>query len=146
MKPGLTPGLTAELEVTVSPDMVAHFGGQVVHNLFSTSALVQSMEWAARRLIEPFLESHEEAMANHIEVSHLAMTLPTTDVLVRATLTEIRDRKIICDVEAFNSRGKLARGTVTQALVEKTWLDKKMKELALINQLSRQFDKASNAQ
>jgi fluoroacetyl-CoA thioesterase len=101
------------------------------------------MEWAARQLISAYFESHEEAMGYHVECSHLAMTLPGMKVSIKAKLSEIRDRKLVCDVEAFNSRGKLARGTVTQAVIEKSWLTKKVNELALINQLSSQAEAAS---
>lgn len=146
MKPGLAIGQTAEVEITVTQEMLARFGGQLVHELYCTSALVNHMEWAARTLLVPYLEAHEEAMGYHVDVSHLAMTLPGTKVRIVASLREIRDRKIVCDVEAFNGRGKIARGEVTQALVEKSWLDKKIKELTIINQLSGQVEAAPKAQ
>lgn len=137
MKPGLKIGQAAEVEITVEPDAVAAFEGETVHKLYSTSSLVHEMEWAARRTILPYLEEHEEGMGFHVEVSHLAMTLPAMKVRVKATVTHLRDNKVVCDVEAFNSRGKIARGTVTQAIVEKSWLDKKIKELTLIHQLAQ---------
>ncbi len=137
MKPGLKIGETAEVEITVTPDVVATFEGETVHRLYATSSLVHQMEWAARRTILPYLEQHEEGMGYYVEVSHLAMTVPGMKVRVKATVTDIRDNKVLCDVEAFNPRGKIARGTVTQAIVEKSWLDKKIKELTLIHQLAQ---------
>lgn len=53
-------------------------------------------------------------------------------VLFKATVTDVRDRKVECEVEAFNARGKLARGTVVQAIVEREWLEKKMREMSVI--------------
>ncbi|HEY9869215.1 MAG TPA: thioesterase family protein [Candidatus Obscuribacterales bacterium] len=138
MKPGLTTGQTAEVEITVTADMLAAFNGEPVHDLYSTSALVHHMEWASRRLLLPYLEDHEEGMGSHVEVSHLALTLPGMKVRVKARVIEVRENKVVCEVEAFNPRGKIARGTVTQAVVEKSWLARKIKELSLIHQLAQQ--------
>jgi predicted thioesterase len=136
MKPGLKIGQTAEIEVEISDTMLANFDGRPVHNLYSTSALVNQMEWVARKAILPYLEEHEEVMNSYVEVSHLTLSLPGMKVRVKAVVSEIRDKKIVCDIEAFNSRGKIARGSITQSLIEKQWLDRKMKELSIINQLA----------
>jgi predicted thioesterase len=136
MKPELTVGKTEELEILVTPDMVAKFGDTTVHKLYATSALVHHMEWAARKILEPYLEEHEEGMGYHAEVSHLMPTIPGMKVKLKATVSDIRDRKVVCDIEAFNPRGKIARGTVTQAIVEKSWLDNKIKEMTLVHQLA----------
>ena len=137
MKPGLKIGETAEVEITVTTDLVARFEGETVHELYSTSSLVHHLEWAARRTILPYLEDDEEGMGCHVDVSHLAMTIPGMKVRVKATVTDVRDNKVFCDVEAFNQRGKIARATVTQAVVNKSWLDKKIRELTLIHQLAQ---------
>lgn len=143
MKPGIHIDQSAEIEITVTPDMQVSFGGKIIHELYSTSWLVQHMEWTARKIIEPYLQPHEEAMGSHVEVSHLMLTLIGMQVRIKACVHEIRDNKVVCEVEAFNIRGKIARGMITQSIVEKTWLDKKMKEMSLINQLSNSTQAAS---
>ena len=136
MKTGLQVGQSAEIEVEITNAMLANFDGRPVHNLYSTSALVNHMEWVARKVILPYLEEHEEVMNSHAEISHLTLSLPGMKVRVKAVVSDIRDKKIVCDIEAFNSRGKIARGSITQSLIEKQWLDRKMKELSIINQLA----------
>jgi len=136
MKPGLEVGQTHEFDIKVTKEMRAQFGEETVHDLYSTSALVHHMEWASRKLLIPYLESHEEGMGSHVEVSHLMLTPTNTKVRIRATVLEIRDRKLVCEVEAFNVRGKIARGTVTQTVVELAWVQEKMKEMAIIDQLA----------
>lgn len=138
MKAGLEIGQTAELEIDVKDEMTARFAGETVHELYSTSYLVHHMEFAARKLILPYLEDHEEGMGCYIEVSHLSFTLPGMKVNLTATVTDIRDNKVIAEVEASNMRGKVARGTVTQAIVEKEWLEKRMKELMVIRNISKE--------
>jgi len=138
MKAGLEIGQSAEIDILVTKDMRTEFVGETVHDLYSTSDLVNHIEWAARKCLMPFLDTNEEGMVSHVEVSHLTLTVTGMSVRVKATVSEIRDKKIVCDVEAFNTRGKIARGTVTQSIIERTWLENKMKELSLINQLARQ--------
>ena len=133
MKSGLMKGQSAELEITVTPDMEAQFGGQLVHPLYSTSALVHHMEWAARKTILPYLEEHEEGMGSHVEVSHLMLTPTGMNIKIKAVVSDIRDHRIECEVEAFNSRGKVARGTIVQTVVEKKWLEQKVREFTVIN-------------
>lgn len=138
MKAGLEIGQSAEIDLLVTKDMRTEFVGETVNDLYSTSDLVNHIEWAARKVLIPFLELNEEGMVSHVEVSHLTLTVTGMNVRVKATVSEIRDKKIVCDVEAYNTRGKIARGTVTQSVIEKTWLANKMKELSIINQLSSQ--------
>ncbi len=113
-----------------------------MHDLYSTYTLVHHMEWAARKTILPYLENNEHGIGYHVEVSHLALTLPGMKVRIKATVSDYHDNKVTCDVEAYNSRGKIARGAMTQAIVDKAWLERKMKELSLIHQLSQNAEPA----
>jgi predicted thioesterase len=140
---GLKIGSSKEIELTVTPEMRASFVGETVHDLYSTSWLVHHMEWAARQLLLPYLSPTQEAMGSSIEVSHLMLTLPGMKVRLHARVIEIRDNKVVSEIEASNQRGKIARGTFTQSIVEKSWLDKKMKEMALIHNLSTQSEQHS---
>ncbi|MBY0546455.1 MAG: hypothetical protein K2W95_04145 [Candidatus Obscuribacterales bacterium] len=132
MKSGLKEGNTAELEITVTADMLAHFENDSVYELYSTSDLIHHMERAARQTILPYLDDNEAGVGCHVNVSHRMLTLCGMKVLFKATVTDVRDRKVECEVEAFNARGKLARGTVVQAIVEREWLEKKMREMSVI--------------
>jgi fluoroacetyl-CoA thioesterase len=136
MKPGLHSGQHTEIEVTVTRDMLAEFDGQAVNDLYATSALVHNIEQVTHDLLVPFLEEHEQAVTSYIEISHLMLSVTGMKVKLKATAVEIRDNKVVCEIEAFNVRGKIAKGTVTQAIVEKHWLDKKVKEMSIINNLS----------
>lgn len=137
MKSAPKIGETAEVELVVTKEMLAAFENETVHELYSTSALVHHMEWAARLILVAHLAEHEEGMGYHVDVSHLMMTLPGMKIRVKATVSEVRDNKVVCEVEAFNPRGKIARGTVTQVIVEKSWLDRKIKEMSLVHHLAQ---------
>ena len=135
MKAGLTVGQKATVEFMVSHDMFAQFEGAVVHPLLSTSSLVHQMEWAARKTILPYLEAHEEGMGARVDVHHLMPTPSGVNVTVRATVSNVRDNKVECEVEAWHFRGKIARGSVVQAIVEKSWLQNKIKEIEVVEQI-----------
>jgi len=136
MKPGLAIGQTQTIEIEVTPNMVAYFEGKLVHNLYSTSVLTHHMELATRRLLVSFLEANEESVGCNFEIAHLAMTLPGMSVQVEATIVEIRDNKVVANIEASNIRGKIARGTVTLAIVDKGWLQNRMKEISVIHNIA----------
>jgi len=136
MKPGLHTGQTTEIEIVVTRDMLAEFDGQAVNDLYATSALVHNIEQACHGLLTPFLESHEQVVTSYIEISHLMLTVTGMKVKLKATATEIRDNKIVCEIEAHNVRGKIAKGSVTQVIVENHWLDKKVKEMSIIKNLA----------
>lgn len=144
MKAGLKEGQTADLEITVDKDMLAAFGGSLVHELYSSSALIHHMEWVARKTILPYLEDHEEGMGCHINISHRMLTLPSMKVRLKATVIDVRDNKVECEVEAFNARGKIARGTVVQSIVNKSWLEKKIKEMSVIANIAKETDLSFN--
>jgi predicted thioesterase len=136
MKAGLSNGHSIELDVVVTRDMLAEFDGQAVNDLYATSALVHNIEQVCHKLLKPFLESHEQVVTSYIEISHLMLTVTGMKVKLKATATEIRENKIVCEIEAHNVRGKVAKGSVTQVIVENHWLDKKVKEMSIINNLA----------
>jgi predicted thioesterase len=138
VKPGLQKGQTAQVEITVTPDMSAHFEGHTVHPLYSTSSLIHHMEWTCRKTILPYLEPEEEGMGLHVDVSHLMLTPIGMNVKIKATITEVRDNRVVAEVEAHNWRGKVARGTITQAIVKKQWLENKINEMTVIDQLVKE--------
>jgi fluoroacetyl-CoA thioesterase len=138
MKPGLQVGQTAEIEIVVTPDMVAAFEGQTVHNLYSTASLVMHMELAARKTILPYLEPQEEGMGYRVEVDHMVFTPVGMKVKLRAVISAIRDNKIECEVEATNWKGKVAKGTVVQSIIQKSWLEKKVREMEVVEGIVRE--------
>ncbi|MBX9686531.1 MAG: hypothetical protein K2X27_07500 [Candidatus Obscuribacterales bacterium] len=129
MKAGLSEGYSAELEILVEPSMFAGFDGKIIHNLYSTSALVYHMEWAARKTILPFLDEQEEGMGCRVNVEHKMPAPEGSRIKLIARVTDVHTNKVECQVEAFGPHGQIARGSVTQAIVEKSWLAEKLREL-----------------
>src|ERR1700761_1344960 len=117
MKPGLQAGERAELEITVTRDMLAEFDSKHVNDLYATSALVHNIEQVTLSLLLPYLEPNEQLVTSFIEISHLMLSVAGMKVKIKATILELRDNKIVCEIEAANVRGKIAKGVLTQVLV-----------------------------
>ncbi|KGX86876.1 thioesterase family protein [Pontibacillus litoralis] len=127
MKSGMHIGQTATITARVTPEMFAQFEGKVVHEAYSTVAMVYHMEWAARQIILPYLEADEEGIGAAVQVKHVAPTAVETDIQVTATLTELRNHLVITEVEAKNNKGIIGKGEVTQAIVPKEVIKEKIK-------------------
>ncbi|MBY0358098.1 MAG: hypothetical protein K2W82_08865 [Candidatus Obscuribacterales bacterium] len=129
MKAGLKPGQTADLEITVDKNMIAGFNGQTVHELYSTSSLVHHLEWVARQTILPYLEEHEEGMGSHIDITHTMIAIPGMKIQLKALVTEVSAKNVVCRVEASHSQGQIAHGTITQAIIKKESLNEKINHM-----------------
>lgn len=117
---------TASLSFTVTDDMVAAFGGEVIHRVLSTWALVHHMEWAARKLLVPNLEEGEEGAGAGVDVRHLAPAPVGSRVEVTAAFVREAPGRLVARVEARSGEGLLAEGTVYQAIWPKGQLARRM--------------------
>jgi predicted thioesterase len=126
MKPALAIGNTAEVTITVTQDMCPAFDGVVVHRVYSTWSMAHHMELAARKVLAPHLEDHEEGIGSHLSIDHLAPTPLGHQVRVIATAVEIGPTTLICDVHAYHVRPGgdtlVGKGRQTQRILPKSKL------------------------
>lgn len=117
--PELTPGLKAELTLTVTEaDTAAKWGSGLVP-VFSTPALVGIMEAAAVKALEGCLPNHQTTVGGHIDVRHLAATPVGMQVRAQAELTSIDGKKLTFHIEAWDEVEKIG-----EALHERFVIDK----------------------
>ncbi len=120
MRDSLHIGHVGRLDATVEPDMTIHLGpgepagGAVV---FSTPAMVNLMEHAAREALRPFLEPGEESVGAQVRVEHLAATPLHAAVHAEATVTGIDGRLIDFEITAHDGRDTIGRGTHRRAVI-----------------------------
>lgn len=126
MKEGLEIGARAEVTARVTEEMFAQFEGQIVHRAYSTVSMVYHMEWASRKIILPFLESHEEGVGGAVTVKHIAPTGEGTIVHILAVVTEITDTAIVTRVEIRNETGIIGVGEVKQGIVRKESMEQRL--------------------
>ena len=102
MKPSLQLGNTAEVTVEVTEDMCPAFDGVVVHRVYSTWSMAHHMEIAARMVLAPHLDEHEEGIGGHLSIDHIAPTPLGHRVRVVAEAVEIDATTLVCDVTAYH--------------------------------------------
>jgi predicted thioesterase len=131
MKPGLKLGKEESIEVIVTDDMFASFEGEVVHPVYSTVAMTYHMEWVSRKIILPFLESHEEGMGASVQLRHIAASPLGTFVTLTATVIELRDNLVKTNVIATNHLGVIGKGEVVQVILPKETIENKLIEASI---------------
>ncbi|MHB1980666.1 MAG: thioesterase family protein [Sulfobacillus sp.] len=121
-------GEGAEMEFTVEPGMEASFGGQVIHPVLSTWALVHHLEWVSRRLLVDHFEPGEEGAGAGVSIRHLAPAPIGSVVRVKAVARPSRPGHLTTDVEATAGGRLVAQGQVFQAIWPADELHRRMAE------------------
>lgn len=132
MRPGLAPGLKIDLSVTVTPEMCPHFNGRLHHPVCATWTLVNHMEIAGRRLLEPFLDGDEEAVGAHVSVDHRAPAPIGATLTVIAEVESTSDSRLVTKMSAWCGPRLLATGKFVQVVLKKERL------AAILDQARRQ--------
>ncbi|MFQ3545570.1 thioesterase [Halobacillus rhizosphaerae] len=129
MNPGLEVGKSATVTNKVTKEMFPSFDGEVIHPVLSTVSLVHHMEWAARRLILPYITPEEEGMGASVEVTHSSPAIEGDEIVAKATVVKIKQRMILCNAEVRSGHIIIGKGSVTQAIIPKTYIKKQIEEL-----------------
>ncbi|MCH8314885.1 MAG: thioesterase [Planctomycetes bacterium] len=119
MKPSLKVGNTAEVTALVTEDMCPAFDGVVVHRVYSTWSMAHHMELAARKVLAPHLDEHEEGIGSHISIDHLAPTPVGRTVRVVAEAVEIDDSTVVCEICVYDGDRLVGRGRQIQRVLPK---------------------------
>jgi fluoroacetyl-CoA thioesterase len=125
MKPTLAPGLTHTFSYVVPENKTVPYTypeSDVIANMpkvFATGFMIVLMEWACADLLAPHLDAGEGSVGTHVDVSHLAATLPGQTVTVDAELTEVKGRKLVFKVRAHDGIDPIGEGRHERVVV--TW-------------------------
>lgn len=128
MKQGMNVGRSETIDIIVTEDMFAAFEGEVVHPVYSTVAMTYHMEWVSRKIILPFLESHEEGMGASVQLKHLAPSPLGSKVTLTAVLVELQHNAVVTEVTAQNHIGVIGQGIVKQIILPKEMIAQKLRD------------------
>lgn len=123
MKPSLQPGATTRFAYKVPADKtVPHLypdahDFQLMPTVFATGFMVGLMEWTCMKVIEDHLDDGEGSLGTHINVSHLAATVPGQVVTVDAECTAIDGRRISFRVSAHDGLDLIGEGSHERTIV-----------------------------
>jgi predicted thioesterase len=139
MRPGLLPGLRVELSVTVTAEMCPHFDGRLHHPICATWTLVNHMEVAGRRLLEPHLDENEEGVGAHISIDHRSPAPIGAEIRISAEVESLAHNRLVTKMSAWCGERLLATGRFVQVVLEKERL------AAILDQARRQSHISSEA-
>ena len=123
MKETLKVGDTARLEYKVPANKtVPHLypeahDFQIMPTVFATGFMVGLMEWACMKVLEPHLDDGEGSLGIHIDVSHIAATVPGQVVTVDAECTSVQGRRVSFKVVAHDGLEKIGEGRHERMMV-----------------------------
>jgi predicted thioesterase len=84
--------------------------------------MAHHMELAARKVLSPHLEAHEEGIGSHLSIDHVAPAPLGHEVCVVATAVEIGPTTLVCNVTAYDGDRLIGRGRQIQRILPKTKL------------------------
>jgi len=132
MLTGLQPGHVGQLNWRVGPQQTIHLGADAPGGrgavVFSTPAMVNLMEHAAREALRAYLEPGEESVGVTVEVQHLAATPIAAEVRAEARVTNVDGRLIDFDIAAFDAAEQIGRGTHRRAVIRLDKMRGKLEE------------------
>jgi fluoroacetyl-CoA thioesterase len=123
MKPTLVPGLKHTFTYKVPLDKTVPYTYreaaemQAMPEVFATGNMIILMEWTCVQLMAPHMDAGEGSLGTHVDVSHLAATLPGMSVTAEAELVSIDGRRLEFKVSAHDGVDLIGEGRHQRAVV-----------------------------
>jgi fluoroacetyl-CoA thioesterase len=116
MKATLKPGLKHSFAYVVPENKTVPFTYPespeiaAMPKVFATGFMIVLMEWTCTQLMAPHLDAGEGSLGTHVDVSHLAATLPGMTVTVDVECREVAGRKVVFHVRAHDGVDLIGEG------------------------------------
>jgi fluoroacetyl-CoA thioesterase len=103
---------------------------QLMPTVFATGFMVGLMEWTCLKVMENHIEPGEGSLGVHIDVSHVAATVPGQTVTVNAEVTKIDGRRIYFHVKAHDGIDLIGEGDHERMVVHWDKFESRVNEKA----------------
>jgi fluoroacetyl-CoA thioesterase len=123
MKPTLVPGLSdTHGYLVTAANTVPHLAMDRstfddIPEVLATAYMAVMMEGACTKVLRPHLDANEGSLGIHLNVSHLAATVPGQTVTVTATIEKVEGRKVTFRVVAHDGLDRIGEGIHQRAIV-----------------------------
>lgn len=124
MKTVYKTGDEVRFERKITPDDIASFYGQVVHEVYSTFALARDAEWTGRQFVLGMKEDDEEGIGTELLVNHLKPAFPGETITFVGRIEYIERNEVICSFEAKVGDRLIATGKTGQKILKKDRIKK----------------------
>ena len=100
---------------------------QQMPRVFATGFMVALVEWACIDLGKPHLDwPREQTLGTHVDLSHVAATLPGMTVEVTTRLERVEGRKLVFSVSARDDLDLITEGRHERMVVDRQRFDERL--------------------
>jgi len=100
---------------------------QQMPRVFATGFMVALVEWACIDLVKPHLDwPREQTLGTHVDLSHVAATLPGMTVEVTTTLERVEGRKLVFSVSARDDLDLITEGRHERMVVDRQRFEERL--------------------
>jgi fluoroacetyl-CoA thioesterase len=116
MKPSLKPGLAHRFSYRVPENKTVPYTYPeapeiaAMPKVFATGNMIVLMEWTCTQLLAPHLDPGEGSLGVHVDVSHLAATVPGMTVTVDAECVAVTGQRVAFKVSAHDGLDLIGEG------------------------------------
>ena len=124
---GLKPGITNEMCIEVTQDLIASRFVKGTPEVFATAAMIALIEQTCKDLVQPFLEEGQTTVGVHIDATHIAPTPVGMKVIAKARLEKVEGRRLEFSVEVFDQVEKVSDAKHVRFIVDRDRFETKTK-------------------
>ncbi|WP_192821132.1 thioesterase family protein [Rufibacter sp. LB8] len=104
---------------TVTPADFAQFESGLVHNVCSTFALAQAMEWASRLFVLEMIKEDEEGIGTMLHIDHQSPAFLGETLHITAVYQELKGNQLLCEIQVKAGDRLVATGQTGQKILKK---------------------------
>ncbi len=116
--PNLNPGITGEKSVAVTMENTALAMGSGTLRVFATPSMIALIEGCCAESVEDYLPEGVTTVGTRVEVDHLAASPLGASILCKSNLTAVDGRKLDFEVEVYDNKDLIGKGTHTRFIVD----------------------------
>ncbi|MCC7156522.1 MAG: thioesterase family protein [Bryobacterales bacterium] len=113
----ITPGLTGERRILVTPDIAIDFLGLDTARVLSTPHMIMYMEITSRDTVKGALGAGYDTVGTIVNIRHLAAAPLGSSVRFISTVERVDGNRVTFHVEAWDDVEKIGEGSHERAIV-----------------------------
>ncbi|OYT12332.1 MAG: hypothetical protein B6I18_01075 [Bacteroidetes bacterium 4572_112] len=113
----LETGIERILELKVTQEDTANAMGSGNLDVYATPAMIAGMERCAMDLVQSYLEFGYTTVGTAVNIKHIKATPVGVRVNTVARLIEIDDKKLVFEVESYDTNGMIGTGTHNRYII-----------------------------
>lgn len=110
-------GLTYEKNVVVTEEMTAEKVGSGMLPVYATPCMIALMEGTCAECAAACMAEGEGTVGVAVDIAHIAATPVGMTVRCECLLKEVKGRKLIFEVNAYDEKKQIGKGTHTRVII-----------------------------